>query len=115
MAEVIEPRIERSKRESIFKINPNKPSRANLLITDYFTNIDQVSKDSFTGTGTGMSKLKQFMISPHVLNPSTLLALSILGLFSASLGFLVDYAIQHLQSLRLSLVCTGNVVYDLGI
>jgi chloride channel 2 len=115
MAEVLEPRIERSKRESIFKINPNKPTRANLLLTDYFTNIDQVSKDSFTGSGSGMSKLKQFMISPHVLNPSILLALTILGLFSAVLGFIVDYAIQHLQLFRTYLISTNNLILDMGI
>ena len=115
MAEVIEARIERSKRESIFKINPNRPNRANLLITDYFTNIDQVTKDAFPGTGSGLSKLKQFMISPHVLNPSILLALSILGLLTATLGFCVDFAIQHLQSLRITLANTGMVVFDMGI
>ena len=57
MAEEVETRIERSKRESIFKINPNKPVKANLLITDYFTNMDQVTSSAFTGSGTGMSKL----------------------------------------------------------
>ena len=115
MAEEAEPRIERSKRESIFKINPNKPVKANLLITDYFTNIDQVTTSAFTGSGTGMSRLKQFMISPHVLNPSILLALSILGLLTAIFGFILDFLIQHMQMLRFYLANTGNFVYDMGI
>ncbi|OMJ88754.1 hypothetical protein SteCoe_9216 [Stentor coeruleus] len=115
MAEEIEARIERSKRESIFKINPNKPLRANLLITDYFTNIDQVTQSAFTGSNTNMSKLKQFMMSPHVLNPSILLALSILGLTTATLGFIMDFAIQQLQHFRFYLSNTGNYVYDMGI
>lgn len=115
MADSSEARIERSKRESIFKINPNKPIKANLLITDYFTNIDQVTSSAFTGSGTGISKVKQFMISPHVLNPSILLALSVLGLLTAILGFIMDFLIQQLQSLRFTLANTGNYVYDMGI
>jgi chloride channel 2 len=55
------------------------------------------------------------MLSPHVLNPSVLLALSILGLLTAVLGFIMDYFIQHLQFLRFYLASTGNVVYDMGI
>lgn len=115
MAEVIEARVERSKRESIFKINPNRPNRANLLITDYFTNIDQVTKEAFPGAGTGMTRLKQFMVSPHVLNPSILLALSILGLLTAILAFIADYAIQHIQNLRFFLTNNGNLLLDMGI
>lgn len=115
MADEIEARVERSKRESIFKINPNRPIKANLLITDYFTNIDQVTSSAFTGSGTGMSKIKNFMISPHVLNPSILLALSILGLLTAILGFIMDFLVQQLQWLRFYLANTGNYVYDMGI
>lgn len=106
--------VARQRRESIFQINPNRPAKANFIITDIFTNIDQVSKDAYTSSTT--SSFKLFLKSHHVLNPTIIFALILLGISTSIFSFLMEFAIQELQELRIFLFnSSDNQILRLGI
>jgi H+/Cl- antiporter ClcA len=106
--------IARRKRESIFQLNPDRPAKANFIITDLFSNIDQISKEAFA-PDQQKSSLKLFLTSHHVLNPTVILALILLGLAISLLSFLMDLSIQTLQNLKYMSIEFDNTVLDLGM
>lgn len=105
--------VARRRRESIFQLNPNRQEKANFIITDLFTNIDQVTKQAFSSEGK-KSSLKVFLTSSHVLNPTILFALIILGLIISLFSFFMDFIVQKLQNLRLYFCSFDNEIYNLG-
>ena len=107
--------VARRRRESIFQINPNRPVKANFIITDIFTNIDEVSKAAFTASSR-ISSVKLFLTSNHVLNPTIILALILLGLLNSLFSFLMDLIIQKLQFLRIFLLdSSDSQVLSIGL
>lgn len=106
--------VARNRRESIFQLNPNNPGKSNFIITELFTNIEEVNDKSGSLAGT-QSSLKNFLRSHHVLNPTVILALIFLGLSTALLCFFIDYSIQTLEYLRTYLLMTNNYIADFGI
>lgn len=103
--------VARKRRESIFQINPNRPAKANFIITDLFTNIEEVSKQAFEKK----SNLKAFLTGPHILNPTVLLALIVLGFLISLIVYCMDLLIHYLQILRLMITNTDNMILNLGI
>ena len=107
--------LARGRRESIFQLNPNRPAKANFIITDIFTNIDQVSKGALSHD-ENTSSLKLFLTSHHVLNPTILLALILLGLLTSIISFLMDLSIQKLQETRFLLTfSSGNEIFNISM
>jgi H+/Cl- antiporter ClcA len=103
----------RRQRESFFQINPNRQIKSNFIITDLFTNIEEVSKPA---SEVPQSSVKQFLTSQHILNPTIILALLFLGFSAAVLGFFLELAIQELQLLRFFLlkITENNEIFSLG-
>ena len=106
--------LARNRRESIFQLNPNRAAKSNFIITDLFTNIEEANTKHLSEP-SNQSSLKNFLRSHHVLNPTVILALVLLGLTTAVLCYLMEFLIQELNSFRYFLANTGNVVADLGI
>lgn len=104
----------RQRRESIFQLNPNRPAKANFIITDLFTNIEEVGSQA-ESSSSSQSSLKTFLRSHHVLNPTVILALILLGLATSVFSFFMEVAIQGFQHLRILISNTGNMVLDLGL
>ncbi|CAG9335796.1 unnamed protein product [Blepharisma stoltei] len=104
-----------NKKASIFKILPPRPAKTNFYITDFFTNIDEVTKPTFLERNTARSKIISFLTGFHVLNPTTCLALIILGLLTSLFAFGIEYATLKLFEFREFCSETGIMSLDLFI
>lgn len=100
-------RAGQAKNASIFKILPPRPAKTNFLITDFFTNIDEVTKPTFLDKSTTKSKIMSFLTGFHVLNPTTCLALILLGMISAIFAFIIEIITENLISARAYITDTG--------
>ena len=92
--------------ESIFKVNPSKPTRLNLIVTDLFTTFEQVS----TPRPEEQMKKRTIFFKFPMLNPSLWIVLSILGLLTAFVGFTIDYLSQELLQARYYLSSSESVI-----
>lgn len=97
---------ESSEKESIFKVNPSKPSRSNYIITDIYTSFEQIGSPA----PKDQSKAHSFFNESHILNPSIWIALIILGLLTAFIGFTIDYLAEKLLKARFFLATSESPI-----
>jgi H+/Cl- antiporter ClcA len=95
-------------KESIFNVNPSKPSESNYIITDLYTSFEQISVPDKQARGTILTR-------SHMLNPSLWGALMVLGLLTSFIGFTVDYLSQKLLQTRLYISSSDNSLWNVTI
>lgn len=99
----------------VLKPDPIKITRSNYIITDFFTNIEEVARNDILEPSEGKSKLNKLLHSYHILNPSVWLVLMLLGFCSATLGFTIDYSSEKLLGFRKFLASSESGVGNLFI
>lgn len=75
------------------------PLTRKIVFTDLYRSITEVSRSSFA-RDKGLSKWQLFLRSSHILNPSVLLILMLLGTLAALIGFLIDFISVNIREAR---------------
>ena len=104
------------KRTMIFGINPNRPERANKIIVDYFSELDEITSDKFISISTNTKrKSTDSNLGKHILNYRYILGIVLLALFTTVIGFIQDLLIQSIQKVHVICSSTGILPLDLFI
>jgi H+/Cl- antiporter ClcA len=93
-------------KESIFKENPSRPTRASVVLTDLYISFEQVSVPA----PEIRSKSRSIFRGSSFLSPSIWIALIILGLSTAFIAFTVDYLSQKLLEARYYMSSTESLI-----
>lgn len=100
------------KRTAIFTINPNRPKRANNIIVDYFSELDEISESKFIKLSSN-PKTKYKDLGKHILDYRYLLCILALSSIIAFLNFFQDLLIQSIQNLHLLSITGPNIYLNL--
>lgn len=100
------------KRTVIFGINPNRPKRANNIIVDYFSELDEISESKFIKLSSN-PKTKYKDLGKHLLDYRYLLCILLLSSIIAFLNFFQDLLIQSIQKLHLLSISSPNLYLNL--
>lgn len=100
------------KRTLIFGINPNRPKRANNIIVDYFSELDEISESKFIKLSSN-PKTKYKDLGKHLLDYRYLLCILLLSSIIAFLNFFQDLLIQSIQKLHLLSISSPNLYLNL--
>jgi chloride channel 2 len=87
------------------------PLTRKIVFTDLYRSINEVSRSSFA-RDRGLSKWQLFLRSSHILNPSVLCVLMLLGTFAALIGFLIDFVSVNIREARLAFASTDSVILN---
>ena len=100
------------KRTTIFQINPNRPKRANNIIVDYFSELDQISTSKFIKLSTNpQTSYKD--LGKHILNYRFLLCILCLSTITVILNFIQDILIHSIQTLHLLTITSPSLPLNL--
>mmetsp|Transcript_29643 Transcript_29643/g.52900 ORF Transcript_29643/g.52900 Transcript_29643/m.52900 type:complete len:677 (+) Transcript_29643:465-2495(+) len=87
------------------------PLTRKIVFTDLYRSITEVSRSSFA-RDKGLTKWQLFLRSSHILNPSVLVLLMLLGTIAALIGFLIDFMSINLREARASYASTDSSVVN---
>lgn len=99
-----------SNRDSILKKNLNRAPKAHKVLTDYFTQIEDVSKTTFIDVTTGENnKTNKDHSFSHTYHYTYVFALLIIGTIIGVVGFFQALLIQFIWELKA--LCTSTEYY----
>ena len=100
------------KRTAIFLINPNRLKRANNIIVDHFTELDQISQSKIIKLSTNPPSNNRDL-AKHIQNYRFLLCILCLSMITVILNFVQDLLIHSIQTLHLLTITSPSLPLNL--
>ena len=102
-------------RDNVNRLLEMQGGKPKYIITDFFTNIDQVSKETLTGTPQWSIRFLRLFSAVPILNPALWIVLILLGILSALAAFLIDLTSTYLLQLKVAITSTDYYALNLSI